>query len=173
MELLKKITDLDLGISRKGPAPKEYRIRRAARAVILDNGKIALVNASKCGIHKIPGGGIKEGESIEEALRREIREEAGCEINILGEIGIIEEERDSWALRQISYCFLAKKKGKQHELSLTKKEKDQGFMLEWVSLGEAVKLMESDKPDGYGDLFKHKRDFTLLLKAREIILKQG
>ena len=33
------------------------------------------------------GGEIEAGESEEEALRREVREEAGCEIEIMKELG--------------------------------------------------------------------------------------
>ena len=38
------------------------------------------------------GGKLEEGESIEESIKREIKEEAGIDINDLNKIGIIEFE---------------------------------------------------------------------------------
>ena len=39
-----------------------------------------------------PGGGIKSGESPEDAARRELMEETGCEIMGLKLVGLVEEE---------------------------------------------------------------------------------
>jgi len=51
---------------------------------------------------------MNPGETIEENLVREIREEVGADIMILDEIGITIEYRNSANLLQISYCYLAK-----------------------------------------------------------------
>ena len=51
------------------------------------NGKILLVNSPWRG-WEYPGGLIEPGETFEEALRREVREESGVEIEITGFVGI-------------------------------------------------------------------------------------
>lgn len=58
-----------------------------AGLVTNDRGEILLVNSPWRG-WEYPGGLIEPGESFEEALRREIREEAGVEIEILRFVGI-------------------------------------------------------------------------------------
>ena len=58
-----------------------------AALVTNEEGKILLVNSPWRG-WEYPGGLIEPGETFEEALRREVREEAGVEIEITGFVGI-------------------------------------------------------------------------------------
>lgn len=61
--------------------------------------------------HKLPGGGVEEGEDIETGLRRESFEEIGCTIEYIHELGTIEEYRNECrnggGRHQISHCFIA------------------------------------------------------------------
>src|SRR3989344_3275304 len=83
--------------------------RRAARAVLFDaDGKVGLSHVANKHYYKLPGGGIDGNEEVIEALKRECREEIGCEIEVMGEVGEIVEHRDKIDLVQTSYCFLAK-----------------------------------------------------------------
>lgn len=58
-----------------------------AALVLNDRGQVLLVNSPWRG-WEYPGGLIESGESFETALRREIREEAGVEVEILRFVGI-------------------------------------------------------------------------------------
>ena len=58
-----------------------------AGLVTNEEGKILLVNSPWRG-WEYPGGLIEPGETFAEALRREIREEAGVEVEILSFVGI-------------------------------------------------------------------------------------
>jgi ADP-ribose pyrophosphatase YjhB (NUDIX family) len=58
--------------------PKQAdQLRRRATAVIIENGKILLMRRVKPGEEYfiLPGGGVDKGETIEEAVRREVKEE--------------------------------------------------------------------------------------------------
>lgn len=58
-----------------------------------DKGQVLLIrraNPPRAGHWSLPGGKVERGESLEEALRREIREETGLEIEILGLAGVAE-----------------------------------------------------------------------------------
>ena len=77
-----------------------------AGLVTNDEGKILLVNSPWRG-WEYPGGLIEPGETFQQALKREIREEAGVEIEILRFVGICKNvEKDivniDFACRYIS-----------------------------------------------------------------------
>lgn len=54
--------------------------RPSGYGLIVNDGKIALVNSRSTGRYFFPGGGIKQGETMEEGMRREVKEETGLEI---------------------------------------------------------------------------------------------
>lgn len=143
----------------------EYRLREAVRAVVLRQGKMALLYVSNENYHKLPGGGIEKGENLNEALEREILEEVGVTIEDIKEIGKIEECRAQHQLKQISYCYTAKVKEDKGELNLTEEEKEEGFQLKWVSIDEALKLMNEDKPKDYLGKYVKERDISILKYA--------
>ena len=61
--------------------PKEkLSFRPSVYGIIVNNGKVLLLNTIHTGTYSLPGGGIEIGESVEDALKREIREETGIEI---------------------------------------------------------------------------------------------
>jgi 8-oxo-dGTP pyrophosphatase MutT (NUDIX family) len=144
-----------------------FRIREAARAVVVDeNGRVALLKVGKHSYHKLPGGGIDEGEDKIEALSREFIEEIGCDANVIAELGAIVELRDKWELKQTSYCYLAKQFGPISEPEFTPEEIADGFSVVWVdSVDIAITLLENDRPTNYEGLFIQKRDLTLLNHA--------
>jgi mutator protein MutT len=60
----------------------QLAFRPSAYAVIMHQGKVLLVTIRSAGKYDFPGGGIEVGETIEEALKREVREETGLEIEV-------------------------------------------------------------------------------------------
>lgn len=168
MELLKTIKDEDLGFPHKEGI--DYKKRKAVRAIVFDNeGKIALLNVAKHNYHKLPGGGVKEGEDLLEALNREALEEIGCNVEITGEVGKTVEFRDEFEQEQESLCYLAKVVGEKGESDFTEKEASQGFNMLWVTPDEAVKILNDDMPNNYEGKFIKARDVILLNKAIEIL----
>ncbi|MFT4309454.1 MAG: NUDIX hydrolase [Candidatus Woesearchaeota archaeon] len=164
MELIKEIKDKDL------PEDEStLNLREASRAILFDdNNYIPLLFVAKYDYHKLPGGGIDEGEDKAQALVRECLEEVGSRIEVSGEIGKIIEYRSKWDLKQISYCYYGKIISKG-EPELTEKELSQGFKILWLSLKDAISQVETDEPKNYEGSFIQKRDLAFLKKAVQIV----
>ena len=60
----------------------------SVRAVVLKEDSV-LVMRNLDSTHIVPGGRVEEGETFEETLRRELLEEAGVEINVKAQIGLV------------------------------------------------------------------------------------
>jgi 8-oxo-dGTP pyrophosphatase MutT (NUDIX family) len=148
----------------------EYSVRKAARAIVFDDDKnIALLHATKNFYYKLPGGGIEEGESSEEALRRECIEEIGCKVEIVEELGLVMEYRKKYKLNQTSYCYIAKLVGEKGIPNLEPDEIEEGFETVWLSIGEAIKKVKESQPTVYSGPYMVTRDVALLEEAIDII----
>ena len=54
--------------------------RPTVRAIIEQNGKLALIHKQQYDYYAFPGGGIEDGESYQDALIREVHEETGLRV---------------------------------------------------------------------------------------------
>jgi 8-oxo-dGTP pyrophosphatase MutT (NUDIX family) len=145
-----------------------YEVRNAARAVVMDTEKkIGLLHVANRGHYVLPGGKIETSEDREAALRRECREEIGCEIDILGEIGSVVEYRKMFAMLQTSYCYFARVVGEKGIPRFTENEKEKGFTPMWLSYDEALKTLEENNPTvPQARLYITPRDIILLKAAK-------
>jgi len=169
MQILKTIRDKDLELD--FTEPSVYRERKASRALVFDkDNNIALLHAKNKSYHKLPGGGIEDGEDIIQALRREAMEEIGCEIDNIKELGIVEEYRNQFSLHQLSYCFIANLKGEKGTPNLEADEIEDGFETVWLNIDDAIKTIENEKDlEHYEGRFITRRDLILLKEAKKFI----
>ncbi len=147
------------------------KIKNAARTVIFDeNDLIAIIDVRNGEYFKIPGGGIQDNESIEDAAKREALEEAGCQVELLkiiGEQQFIDNNPDFGQTTHHSVCFLAKKIGEQNNSSFDDWEKSNQMKLIWVTLTKAIELFSKVNTSDFFGSQINKRDFDFVLKAQE------
>lgn len=121
--------------------------RPSVRGIIIKDGKIAMMHSIKYNYYKLPGGGIEAGESYEETLIREVREESGLIVkkNSISEYGYvrrIEKGRIDDIFIQDNYYFICDVEDRIVEQKLDDYEKEESFTLEYVLPEYAIETNE-------------------------------
>jgi ADP-ribose pyrophosphatase YjhB (NUDIX family) len=144
-----------------------WPVRFAARGVVLDSdGKMALLCVGKHRYYKLPGGGMEEGEDPKDAFMRECVEEIGCRVAIDKDLGLVEEYRKIFSLRQVSFCFLAHAQGEKRSPCFTEEEIGNGFHPIWTEPEEALRQFATCRPSNLeGRDYIVPRDTIILKKA--------
>ncbi len=118
--------------------------RNSIRAIIKCNGKLLMIRTNK-GDYKFPGGGIEEGETIEQSLCREVMEETGFQVLKIGDtIGkVVESNVDIYDDSKIFvmtslYVECEINFNSQKELKLDDYEKELNFKPTFIKIEDAI-----------------------------------
>lgn len=169
-DIICTLNDTDINLEIKDL--KKYKVRVSARGIVIRNdGKIALQHKVKKNQFKLVGGGIEDNEEPEIAFKREVLEEAGCDVEIIRKLGIIEEYRGFLNLKQISHVFVAKVVNNTYILKLTEKEINEGAKILWLNPREALKAIKKsyDKvlPSKYDNIYDTQFDVVRDIRILE------
>jgi 8-oxo-dGTP pyrophosphatase MutT (NUDIX family) len=127
----------------------DYRNRPSVYALVYnDEGMIAsIVYRKEVGrLYPLPGGGLESGESYEEAVIREVREEVGCEITDIEFLGSF-SSFDSISMRCFQSVICSAKLVGEPVLPNPTEEYEQGAQLVWKSLEKIqTELQELAEP---------------------------
>ena len=148
--------------------------RPSARAVVIRNGRVAMVYSRKFRHYKFPGGGIEPGESREAALLREAREEAGLvldpqSVRPYGFVHRIERGDAEPIFLQDNFYHLALAVAAVPQ-ELDGYEAEEGYTLRWVDPREAIRQNKA-----LTSVYKRKYHTMLLREAMvlEHLLAEG
>ena len=124
---------------------KNEIIRKAVRAVIIQDGNILMIHSTINGDYKFPGGGIKPDETDKEALIREVREESGYLIdeirdNFLQIVEIRESAKyENTLFKMVSFYYFCSVQSLVFQQNLDEYEKSLGFEPIWINIEQALK----------------------------------
>ena len=116
------------GLPDKGSVYK----RSAARGIAFRDGKLLVIHTDK-GDYKFPGGGVEPGESLEQALGREMLEETGLTTSLKHITYLGNHYQDPGSIRQPVHAYLAEYCIQHH-----RPKPDDG---EYIQLYKVSKLM--------------------------------
>lgn len=169
MRLLATLPDLSEIKSMPASEQPAYNARQAARVVLFDGPKIALIHVSRHNYYMLPGGGIEE-DNILASLRREINEELGCSINPkVRELGKVIVYFNRWMTRQTDYGYIAQKTTGLSPINTTEFEKAEGHKPFWCSdLNQAIALVHSSKPRFADGQLIRERELIFLHQAKTV-----
>lgn len=124
--------------------------RPSVRAIIIRDGKLAMVYSQKYDYYTFSGGGVDEGESHEHALIREIAEELGLEVipESIKEYGlVVRKEKGMFEdlFIQENYFYTCEVGDSVVAQKLEGYEADERFTLCWVDPMEAIEV--NSKPE--------------------------
>ena len=119
--------------------------RPSVRGIIISDGRVAMMHSLKYDYYKLPGGGIEEGESLEETLVREVREESGLvvkrdTIKEFGYVRRIEKGRYEDIFIQENFYFLCEVEERIEAQKLDDYEEEERFVLEFVTPEHAIEV---------------------------------
>ncbi len=143
--------------------------RPSARAIVIRDGRVAMVYSQKFCHYKFPGGGIEPGESREAALIREAREEAGLvldpqSVRPYGFVHRIEQGDQEPLFIQDNFYYLAAASAVVPQ-ELDGYEAAEGYTLRWVTPGEAIEQNRALTND-------YKRKYHTMLLREAMVLER-
>lgn len=140
------------------------RVREASRALIIKDGKILLTFEKNTGVYMSPGGGVENGETLEECCIRELREESGYTVKPLEHFITINEY--SFETLYVSNYFLCEITG-ECERSLTQTEVEHGVMPVWLDVDEAFEIFSTYPTKAQDHMSLYLREYTVLSRMKE------
>ena len=128
-----------------------HSTRPSVRGIIFRDGKLALIHNGKFDYYMFPGGGIEEGESHEETLIREVKEESGLVVipESIKEYGSALRlsaslSRKDTIFEQENYYYLCEAKEDVESPEYDVHEMEEQYSLVFVTLEEAIRKNRFD-----------------------------
>ncbi|MCL2575770.1 MAG: NUDIX hydrolase [Defluviitaleaceae bacterium] len=169
MDLIKRITFGEIFAD-------DEKQQKSARVVLMDdNNLVAVLYLGALDFYTLPGGGVDDWESYEQGAIREVREETGCNCEIVNTLGRIDENSKTLGWNGVNICFIAKVKGEKGVCDMTQEEIDDKTQLHWYSLDEALEIIANQQANPTDEreagILKiiQQRNIVILNCAKEIL----
>ena len=153
--------------------------RNIVRAIVVDGAGsyyfVRAVRDDEFGVATLietSGGGVEPGEALDAAIRRELREELGAEVEILAKIGVVSDYYNLIRRRNLNHYFLCRVRS-FGERKLTRDEEER-FHLSTLRLRgeEALEEYTLRRDSRLGRLIAN-RELPVLRRALEMLRVTG
>lgn len=114
-----------------------YTDRHTVKIVIANNKNILILNDGL-----LPGGGINNGETDKQAIKRELLEELGARVNNIQPIGTVIQYRDFLKKRYIIYGYTANLLS-LNDVSEPQDKGEEHFVLRWLTTDGALNTIST------------------------------
>jgi 8-oxo-dGTP pyrophosphatase MutT (NUDIX family) len=149
--------------------------RQIARAIVFDDsGYFYFVRAirdddfGKATLIETSGGGVEQGEELTQAIRRELKEELGIEVDIVCKIGVVSDYYNLIHRHNINNYYLCKVSSFGEKNLTTEEIEDFHLSTLKLSFEEAVKEYEKCSNTKLGRLVAN-RELPILQRAKQMI----
>ena len=149
--------------------------RPSARAIIIQDGKIAVIYSRKNQFYKIPGGGVESGEDNITAMIREVKEEVGLTvkpetIKEFGYVHRIQRGKHEPVFVQDNFYYWCDVENSQELPQYSDAEMREEFVPVFVDLAEAIRVNEEFvKENSLNAMIE--RELRVLKMIRERLVK--
>ncbi|MFA5871946.1 MAG: nucleotide exchange factor GrpE [Parcubacteria group bacterium] len=129
-------------MDKKENVEKKYPEPVVGALILNRDGKILLAKSKKwSGQFTVFGGHVEMGETLEEAIRREVKEEAGIDVEVMGRLGFDESifDKDFHEKKHFIFIdFLCRYGGEDDTVKLCSKEFEDNYI--WTDMKDISKL---------------------------------
>lgn len=145
---------------------QEVRHRIASRALVIRGNKVAILYSKKYDFYLTPGGGVEEGETLEEACIREAKEEAGLLVKPIKQIAVLDTNYPRVKIQHNYFIceLISENNGTEH----TTQEEDQNLELKWMTLPQVKHAFST-----HSELIKYdawmQREYVVLCELRNYL----
>ncbi len=117
---------------------------RAAVGILRENGRVLVCQRKKNSRYELkwefPGGKVESGESVQDCVKRELREELSIDVETIGVMKSQVNRYDDGGLFDVTYCFVLQFSGRPVNNAFEE--------IRWVTLAElrSMDILEGNKP---------------------------
>jgi|GEM_PF-1018501 len=112
-----------------------YTDRPTVKVIVINNGLVLLLNKGL-----LPGGGVDEGETDQDAIHRELQEELGVTVKDVIEIGTVIQYRNFLRKRYVIDGYVAKL-ASTGAVTNPQDEGEAAFSENWLSITDALEFV--------------------------------
>lgn len=121
--------------------------RESVRIIIFDESdNVAILHSKKRDYGTLPGGGIEKGETSFDAAIREAKEETGCDIYDLKEVGYIMSYNHKPDRAEKTFCYHGHLQGEKEPPNFTPDELVEEYEVLWLPLQDVIRRFEEQRP---------------------------